>query len=78
MMNRSDLMGIVAGCKTAEQRVQELCQRFGRDTYLAACQALLDRTYRAVQTSFSAISRLSPSPSRTILMMTDSATVRSK
>lgn len=49
-MNRSDLMGIVAGCKTAEQRVQELCQRFGRDTYLAACQALLDRTYRAVQT----------------------------
>ena len=50
MMNRSDLMGIVAGCKTAEQRVQELCERFGRDTYLAACQALLDRTYRAVQT----------------------------
>ena len=49
-MNRSDLMGIVAGCKTAKQRVQELCQRFGRDTYLAACQALLDRTYRAVQT----------------------------
>ena len=49
-MNRSDLMGIVAGCKTAEQRVQELCQRFGRDTYLAACQALLNRTYRAVQT----------------------------
>ena len=49
-MNRSDLMGIVAGCKTAEQRVQELCQRFGRATYLAACQALLDRTYRAVQT----------------------------
>ena len=50
LMNRSDLMGIVAGCKTAEQRVQELCERFGRDTYLAACQALLDRTYRAVQT----------------------------
>ncbi len=50
MMNRSDLMGIVAGCKTAEQRVQDLCERFGRDTYLAACQALLDRTYRAVQT----------------------------
>ncbi len=49
MMNRSDLMGIVAGCKTAEQRVQELCARFGKGTYLAACQALLDRTYRAVQ-----------------------------
>ena len=39
-----------AGCKTAEQRVRELCERFGRETYLAACQALLDRTYRAVQT----------------------------
>ena len=50
LMNRSDLMGIVAGCKTAEQRVQELCERFGRATYLAACQALLDRTYRAVRT----------------------------
>ena len=50
VMNRSDMMGIVAGCKTAEQRVKELCERFGRDTYLAACQALLDRTYRAVKT----------------------------
>ena len=50
VMNRSDLMGIVAGCKTAEQRIKELCQRFGRDTYLAACQALLDRTRRAMQT----------------------------
>ena len=50
VMNRSDLMGIVAGCKTAEQRIKELCERFGRDTYLAACQALLDRTRRAMQT----------------------------
>ncbi|MEJ2084081.1 MAG: hydantoinase B/oxoprolinase family protein [Acidobacteriota bacterium] len=47
-MNRADLMGIVAGCKTAEKRVAELCRRFGKDTYLAACQALLDRTYRAM------------------------------
>ena len=47
-MNRADLMGIVAGCKTAEKRVLELCDRFGKDTYLAACQALLDRTHRAM------------------------------
>jgi N-methylhydantoinase B len=47
-MNRADLMGIVAGCKTAEKRVGELCTRFGKDTYLAACQALLDRTHRAM------------------------------
>ena len=47
-MNRADLMGIVAGCRTAEKRVLELCDRFGKGTYLAACQALLDRTYRAM------------------------------
>jgi len=49
-MNRADLMGIVAGCKTAERRVHEICNRFGKDTYLAACQALLDRTHRAMAT----------------------------
>lgn len=48
-MNRADLMAIVASCRTAEKRVIELCQRFGKETYLAACQALLDRTYRAMQ-----------------------------
>jgi N-methylhydantoinase B len=48
-MNRADLMAIVASCRTAEKRVVELCDRFGKDTYLAACQALLDRTYRAMQ-----------------------------
>jgi len=47
-MNRADLMGIVAGCKTAEKRVHEICRRFGKDTYLAACQALLDRTHGAM------------------------------
>ncbi len=47
-MNRADLMGIIAGCKTAVHRVEEICRRFGKDTYLAACQALLDRTYRAM------------------------------
>jgi N-methylhydantoinase B len=47
-MNRADLMGIIAGCRTAEKRIHELCERFGRDTYLAACQALLDRTFKAM------------------------------
>ena len=47
-MNRADVMGIVAGCRTGEKRVVELCERFGKDTYLAACQALLDRTHRAM------------------------------
>ncbi|GAB4423327.1 MAG: hydantoinase B/oxoprolinase family protein [Chloroflexi bacterium OHK40] len=48
-MNRADLMAIVASCRTAEKRVIELCDRFGKETYLAACQALLDRTYRAMK-----------------------------
>ena len=48
-MNRADLMGIVAGCRTAEKRVTEICNRFGKETYLAACGALLDRTYRAME-----------------------------
>jgi N-methylhydantoinase B len=47
-VNRADLMGIIAGCRTGEQRVHDLCARFGKETYLAACQALLDRTYNAM------------------------------
>jgi N-methylhydantoinase B len=47
-MNRADLMGIVAGCRAGEKRVLELCQRFGKDIYLAACQALLDCTHAAM------------------------------
>ena len=45
-MNRADLFAIVAGCRAGERRVIELCERFGKETYLAALQALLDRTLR--------------------------------
>ena len=47
-MNRADLMGIVAGGRAGEKRVLELCQRFGKDVYLAACRTLLDRTHAAM------------------------------
>lgn len=47
-MSHADLMGIIAGCRTAESRVKAICERFGKDTYLAACQAMLDRTYKAM------------------------------
>lgn len=47
-INRSDLMAIIAGCQAGANRVLDLCKRFGKDTYLAACQALLDRTYNAM------------------------------
>src|SRR5215210_8604608 len=48
-MNRADLFAIVAGCRAGERRVMELCDRFGKQTYLAALQALLDRTYEAMR-----------------------------
>lgn len=48
-MNESDLMALIAGCRTAEKRVMELCDRFGRDTYLLACDALLVRTRNAMK-----------------------------
>ncbi|MEO0411372.1 MAG: hydantoinase B/oxoprolinase family protein [Pseudomonadota bacterium] len=46
--NRSDLMALTAGCKTAATRVKELCGRFGRGTYLGACDMLMDRTKNAM------------------------------
>jgi len=48
-MNRSDLMALIAGCKTAALRVRELCDRFGRAVYMAACDMLLDRTREAMR-----------------------------
>lgn len=47
-MNRSDLMALIAGCRAAERRVVETCNRFGREMFAAACQALLDRTRDAM------------------------------
>ena len=49
-MNYSDLMAIIAGSRTGEKRVIEICERFGTETYRRACQALLDRTNRAMRT----------------------------
>jgi N-methylhydantoinase B len=48
-MNRSDLSALIAGCRTAAARVNELCDRFGRETYIAACDMLLARTREAMQ-----------------------------
>lgn len=42
--NYSDLMGIVASCRTAEKRVNEVCDRFGVDVYLGSLDHLLERT----------------------------------
>jgi N-methylhydantoinase B len=48
-MNYSDLMAIIAGCRAGEKRVVEICERFGRETYAQACDALLERTNRAMR-----------------------------
>ncbi len=47
-MNEADLMALIAACKTAAQRVCELCERFGLETYVAACDALMHRTRDAM------------------------------
>ncbi|PRZ42813.1 N-methylhydantoinase B [Antricoccus suffuscus] len=53
--NRADLNGIVAACRTASRRVQEMCSRFGVDTYTSALDDLLDRNYRAMKVLLQAV-----------------------
>lgn len=48
-MNRADLMALIAGCRTASKRVNEICDRFGREIYVDACDMLLDRTREAMR-----------------------------
>ncbi|HET7478464.1 MAG TPA: hydantoinase B/oxoprolinase family protein [Rubrobacteraceae bacterium] len=45
---RADIMAIAAGTAAGAQRVKDICDRFGKDTYLEACDALLDRTRTSV------------------------------
>ncbi len=47
--NRSDLNALVAACRNAGRRIQELCARFGTETYLSTLDALLERNYRAMK-----------------------------
>ncbi|MEZ5101760.1 MAG: hydantoinase B/oxoprolinase family protein [Thermoleophilia bacterium] len=45
----ADLMALCSATAIGEQRIVELCDRFGRGTYLAACDVLLVRTREAVR-----------------------------
>ena len=45
---QADIMAIAAGTATGAQRVKDICDRFGKDIYLEACDALLDRTRTSV------------------------------
>src|SRR5262249_4753828 len=45
----ADTLALAAATRAAEQRVLELCERFGVETYRRSCQRLLDRTHDAGQ-----------------------------
>src|SRR5918993_1127923 len=45
---RADVMAIAAGTAAGAQRVKDICDRFGKDTYLEACDALLARTRASI------------------------------
>jgi N-methylhydantoinase B len=47
-MVEADIKAIAAGTEAGAARVRELCARFGRETYLEACDAMLDRTRSGV------------------------------
>ena len=45
----ADLNALIASCRVAARRVDEMCARFGDDVYVAATQALLARNHRAMK-----------------------------
>lgn len=45
----ADLNAIIASCRVAARRVNEMCDRFGDDVYVSATEALLERNYRAMK-----------------------------
>ncbi|KAL6707020.1 hypothetical protein ACN47E_004970 [Coniothyrium glycines] len=46
----SDLIALIAACKTAATRVGELCKRYGVEVFEAATDYLLDQNKQAIQT----------------------------
>ena len=45
----ADLNALIASCRVAARRLQEMCDRFGEDVYVSATQELLARNYRAME-----------------------------
>ncbi len=45
----ADLNALIASCRVAARRVQEMCDRFGDDVYVSANEALLQRNHRAMK-----------------------------
>ena len=46
--NESDLFALIAACQTGGRRIVGLCERFGADSYLGACDQLLARAREAM------------------------------
>ncbi len=55
LWNKADLNGLVAACRTAGRRVNEMCDRFGPDVYMSTLEALLDRNYQAMKILLAAV-----------------------
>ena len=47
--NRFDLNALVAACKTAAKRCQEIAERFGDDTFYSTMEIMLERNHTAMQ-----------------------------
>ncbi|WP_417449820.1 hydantoinase B/oxoprolinase family protein [Kordiimonas sp.] len=45
---RADLHAVIASCRVAEKRVNEICDRFGDDVFAGATDELLERNKRAM------------------------------
>lgn len=45
----ADLNALIASCRVAARRVDEMCGRFGEDVYVSATEELLARNYRAMK-----------------------------
>ena len=45
----ADLNALIASCRVAAKRINEMCDRFGEDVYVSATEALLERNHRAMK-----------------------------
>jgi N-methylhydantoinase B len=45
---KADLNALIASCRVAARRVEEMCDRFSEDVYISATEELLARNYRAM------------------------------
>jgi N-methylhydantoinase B len=46
---KADLNALIAACRVAARRVEEMCGRFGENIYISATEELLARNYRAMR-----------------------------